>query len=393
MADNPALLPPGFHDLLQNEAKTEMHITRVMTQLFENNGYTYVKPPLMENEHSFSEVHVGKAVAKKMFRLMDPVSKEMLGVRADITSQIVRIALTRLPEAKRPLRLCYASDALRIEATDTRPVRQFTQIGCEIFGFEGTQADTEICVIALQALQKCGIENVTIDFCLPTLVPSILNKLDMPPSVIENVKKAIIRRDIHALQEYKHSDVDMIIDLIKATGTIDDAIATIEGIQIDDAERANVQNLKVMASDIQRSLKALGVDNVTLSLDPVETRGFEYHAGIAFSFFADGAQGVLGRGGRYNAEFRVANGDVLLNECAVGFTFYTDAIRPVVNQNDRKSRLYVSGDVSADVLSKLQGEGYITVRALDDDDFTEDMARQHWCDFIYKDGKPVAVTS
>ena len=37
------------------------------------------------------------------FRLMDPVSQQMMGLRADITMQIARIAASRLTNSPRPL--------------------------------------------------------------------------------------------------------------------------------------------------------------------------------------------------------------------------------------------------------------------------------------------------
>ena len=44
-------------------------------------------------------------MAAQTFRLMDPVSQRMMGVRADITVQVARIAATRLAKMPLPLRL------------------------------------------------------------------------------------------------------------------------------------------------------------------------------------------------------------------------------------------------------------------------------------------------
>ena len=62
-----------------------------------------------------------------------------------------------------------------------------------------------------------------------------------------------------------------------------------------------------------------------VTVDPVENRGFEYHTGISFTFFARGetqtrGAGRTGRGGRYDA------GDPAMPEPATGFTLYTDMI-------------------------------------------------------------------
>ncbi len=70
---------------------------------------------------------------------------------------------------------------------------------------------------------------------------------------------------------------------------------------------------------------AAAAPELKVTVDPVENRGFEYHTGISFTFFARlcrdlGPVGELGRGGRYDA------GDLAAPEPATGFTLYTDTI-------------------------------------------------------------------
>src|SRR3546814_12448369 len=67
----------------------------------------------------------GTAVASQTFRLMDPVSQRMMGLRADMTPQVARIATTRLKKAPRPPRLCYGGQVLQVRGSQLRPERQF----------------------------------------------------------------------------------------------------------------------------------------------------------------------------------------------------------------------------------------------------------------------------
>ena len=59
------------------------------------HGYERVKPPLVEFEETLLS-GAGSAMASDTFRMMDPISHRMVGVRADMTPQIARIAATRL---------------------------------------------------------------------------------------------------------------------------------------------------------------------------------------------------------------------------------------------------------------------------------------------------------
>src|SRR5919108_6170714 len=111
-APHPALLPIGMHDLLPPEAEIEAQVVSQLMAVLASHGYERVKPPLAEFEENLLS-GAGAAMAKETFRLMDPISQRMIGLRADMTPQVARIATTRLKKAPRPLRLCYAGQVLR----------------------------------------------------------------------------------------------------------------------------------------------------------------------------------------------------------------------------------------------------------------------------------------
>ena len=89
------LLPEGLHDELPPAAAHEAEVTEQLMASFAAYGYERVKPPLVEFEETLM-AGPGAAVAPQMFRLLDPVSQRMMGVRSDITLQVARIATTRL---------------------------------------------------------------------------------------------------------------------------------------------------------------------------------------------------------------------------------------------------------------------------------------------------------
>src|SRR5262252_4210490 len=96
-------------------------------------------------------------------RMMDPASHRMIGVRADMTPQIARIAATRLGTAPRPLRLSYAGQVLRVVASEIRPERQVGQVGAELIGAEGSAADGEAIAGAGEALGAIGVPHLSAD--------------------------------------------------------------------------------------------------------------------------------------------------------------------------------------------------------------------------------------
>ena len=147
---HPALLPLGLSDLLPPEAAVEARVVSAMMAVLESHGYERVKPPLMEFEENLLS-GAGAAMAKETFRLMDPISQRMIGLRADMTTQVARIASTRLADAPRPLRLCYAGQVLRVKGSQLRPERQVGQVGAELIGTDSVTADLEVVALAGEA--------------------------------------------------------------------------------------------------------------------------------------------------------------------------------------------------------------------------------------------------
>ncbi|HBM11611.1 MAG TPA: ATP phosphoribosyltransferase regulatory subunit, partial [Rhodospirillaceae bacterium] len=194
MTDGPSktLLPDGLRDVLPPEATREATVMRGLIDRFRASAYRRVDPPLVEFEDSLLD-GAGTATAPHTFRLMDPVSQRMMGVRADMTVQVARIATSRLIKAPRPLRLCYAGPVLRVRGSQLRPERQVTQAGCEIYGADQAEADAEIIAVAADALHAVGARDLSVDLSLPTIVPAVFDDLGLDAKTRKDARLALDR--------------------------------------------------------------------------------------------------------------------------------------------------------------------------------------------------------
>src|SRR5215207_6592543 len=195
---SPALLPAGLVDLLPPEAERAALLVEAIMAAFAAHGYERVKPPLLEFEDSLL-AGSGVAVAEQTFRLMDPVSQRMMGLRADTTPQVARIAGTRLAGEARPLRLCYAGQVLRVRGTQLAPERQVPQAGIELIGTDAAAADAEVAVVATEALAAVGLAPATLDVTLPTMTPALLDAAGVPPPLAGRLARALDRKDAAAV--------------------------------------------------------------------------------------------------------------------------------------------------------------------------------------------------
>jgi ATP phosphoribosyltransferase regulatory subunit len=345
------LLPQGLRDLLPPLAEAEAALVERLMGVLAGNGYERVEPPLLEFEDNLLS-GAGAAMAKETFRLMDPVSQRMIGVRADMTPQVARIAATRLAKAPRPLRLSYAGQVLRVKGGQLNPERQLGQVGAELIGSGDIAADVEVLTVAAEALDEVGMKNVSVDLTLPRLVPLVCSALGLDDERTERVRAALDHKDAAAVAAVGGEAATLLGKLLAAAGTAEKTLKRLAGLKLPTEAAAELARLATVCQEVKARSPALA-----MTIDPIENRGFEYHTGISFTFFARSVRGELGRGGRY----LTGNG---AGEPATGFTIYTDLVIEALPNPTPLRRLFVPGGSDTALVRRLRGEGWITVAAL-----------------------------
>jgi ATP phosphoribosyltransferase regulatory subunit len=384
-APHPALLPTGMHDLLPPEAEIEARVVAQLMATLTAHGYQRVKPPLVEFEETLF-AGAGAAMATSTFRMMDPVSHRMIGVRADMTPQIARIAATRLGGAPRPLRLSYAGQVLRVRGSEIRPERQVGQVGAELIGAAGPAADVEVIAVASAALAALGVPHLTVDITLPTLVPAIAEAYDMGGERAAALRAALDHKDTAAVTALAGKAGQLLERLLLAAGPAVATLAALDRLDLPGRARGERARLGAVLDGL-----AVAVPELKVTVDPVENRGFEYHTGISFTFFAGGSAahgpfGELGRGGRYDG------GDPAAPEPATGFTLYTDTILSALPEALASSRVLLPFGADSTRASTLRAAGWVTVAALAPvgGDWRAE-ARRLGCSHVLEGDNPAAV--
>jgi ATP phosphoribosyltransferase regulatory subunit len=350
-----ALLPAGLMDLLPPAAAFEADVVARLVGVFAGFGYERVKPPLIEFEDTLL-AGAGEALAPQTFRLMDPSSQRMLGLRADMTMQVARIAQSRLGHVARPLRLGYAGQVVRVKGSQLRPERQFGQVGAELVGAPMPAADVEVITAAAEALRAAGIGDLSVDLGLPSLVPSIVGARPMEAGVRERLLDAVARKDVSAVDGFAgdvgRETVTTLVRLIEAVGPAEPALAALAALPLPAEAALHREDLFAVC----RGLEAEAAD-LRLSIDAVEQRGLSYHTGITFSFFSRAVSGELGRGGRY----RTAGG-----EAGTGVSLFLDAVLRALPPPVRGRRLYLPKGTAPATGGALRAAGWVTVAGLDE---------------------------
>jgi ATP phosphoribosyltransferase regulatory subunit len=242
-----------------------------------------------------------------------------------------------------------------------------------LIGAAAAAADAEVIVLMARALAAVGLEEVSVDLTVPTLVPVIVGGA----GVGNGLRAALDHKDSAGVAELGGSAASLLCALIEAVGPAEQALARLRDLTLPAAAAAEWERLVRVVALVRAALPSL-----TLTIDPVENRGFEYHTGVAFTVFVRGYAGEVGRGGRYLAH----------GEPATGATLYTDSLLDVLPGAAPERRAFLPAGAEDEAGARLRALGWITVAGLDEVADAAAEAKRQNCGYLLVDGELVAVS-
>lgn len=376
---SPRLLPEGLRDVLPPHAEAEAALLRRLLDAVTAHGYERVAPPIMEFESTLLAEGASGTDAQ-LFRMMDPVSQRMMALRADMTGQVARIAVDRLGHYARPLRLAYAGPVLRVRGTQLQADRQFQQAGAELVGSDTTAAVAEVVAVAVDAVHRAGLENISLDLTMPDFIGVIADEQGLTLDQAADLRMALDAKDLSRLK----TAIDPAF-LQRFTAVMTFAAPTPEERLA--AWRAAFPEPRSGAC-LDRMGQLLALLRTTLpqqafTLDPVEYHGFQYQTWVGFSIFAKNVRGEVGRGGAYIIAAPDGTAEV-----AVGFSIYLNGLVDAGAGVEVRKRVFLAVNTDASIGARLRAEGWVTVQALE----PADSPRAQRCSHVW-DGKAVREVS
>jgi ATP phosphoribosyltransferase regulatory subunit len=291
------LLPENIADVLPSEARKIEELRRRLLDRFRAYGYEMVMPPLLEYLESLL-TGGGSDLNLRTFKLVDQLSGRTLGLRADITPQVARID-AHLLNRQGVTRLCYAGNVLHTRPRGLHATREQIQIGGEIYGHAGLEADLEIQQLMLDALHLAGLGRVRLDLCHAAVLGALIDGEPAASSLgearYEALAEALAGKDVPLLNELTANLTPVTRDALRALPTLYGDASVLE------EARARLPN----APEIARALDDLAflaqqVDGAEVMIDLADLRGYAYHSGVMFSAYVDGVPNAVARGGRYD---------------------------------------------------------------------------------------------
>lgn len=307
------LLPEHIADVLPAEARRIEELRRQWLDLARGYGFELVMPPLLEHLESLLS-GTGRELDLKTFKLVDQLSGRSLGVRADTTPQVARIDAHLLNRVG-VTRLCYSGPVLHTRPNGLLSTREPMQVGAEIFGHAGLEAELEILELTIDGLLQSGISDLTLDLSDARIVRALLADTALPQAHLAELIQALTAKNAEAVRGLAAGCLPEIqaallglLDLYGGGEVLSRARMRLPATA---AISAALDDLSWLAQHLS-SVRP----EVRIGFDLSDMGGYAYYSGIRFAAYGAGSVDSLARGGRYDEVGAVFG----RNRPAVGFS-------------------------------------------------------------------------
>ncbi|AMN49264.1 ATP phosphoribosyltransferase regulatory subunit [Psychrobacter sp. P2G3] len=292
---NSWLLPDGVVDVLFEDAQKQEVLRHQLTQQLITHGYQLVCPPMIEFTESLLS-DASEDLKRQTFKIIDQLTGRLMGVRADITPQILRIDAHH--GGNGIARYCYAGDVIHTLPSGLFGSRTPLQLGAEIFGCASLSADFELIDVLFTMINDLNMSAALhIDLGHVAIFKRLAILADLPENdtkqlmhlyanknlpELKRVCQALpMGSDFYALARFGH-DMTQLLAKLSDTAQQDVDIATA------------VDELQRLKTHLQEQW------NCDVSIDVTELSGYHYHTGIVFNGYINSETQPLVRGGRFD---------------------------------------------------------------------------------------------
>ena len=288
----------GTADVLPSDSYKWQFVERKFLDTAQKYGFGEIRVPTFEDKWIFIRWvgHTTDLVQEEMYTFTDQGGRE-LALRPEGTAGVNRAVIENgLINGALPVKLSYAISCFRAEKPQAGRMREFHQLGMELFGASSPSADAEVIAFVDEFFRLLGIRNISLE--------------------INSIGCKECRKNYHAaLKSYFEARKDRLCDtclerLDKNPLRILDCknpdckeVAKDAPVVLDylcDDCRAHFEGLK-------KRLDALGVP---YTVNPRIVRGLDYYVRTVFEFVSSdlGAQSTVCGGGRYDGLIKSLGG-------------------------------------------------------------------------------------
>lgn len=280
----------GTHDLLPQQMRAHRHVSDSARAVAACYGFDEMATPIFEFSNVFKRTlgDTSDIVTKEMYTFTDKGGEEIT-LRPENTAGVARSFISEGLAQSAPLKFFYSGPMFRYERPQKGRLRQFHQIGVELIGVAGVQADLEVIACGARVLDELGVLDKTV-LELNTLGDAESRSgyrdalVEYLRSYLDNLsaesQDRLERNPLRILDSKDEGDRRVIADAPLFTDFLNEESHT-------------------FFAALRAGLDGMGIAYI---LNPRLVRGLDYYCHTAFEFTttALGAQGAVIAGGRYD---------------------------------------------------------------------------------------------
>lgn len=285
--------PAGARDLLPLEVAQKSWINDKLQQIFASWGYQRIVTSTLESVETLT---AGDAInLNTVIQLQQ--GEATLGLRPELTASIARAAVTRMAGNTYPQRLCYRANVFRKPPTGYHGKQlEFYQAGVELLFASGKLADAEILLLAVDCLEKLGVEKWQIILGEAGLTRSLLTSF--PEEIRPQVRKCIANLDRISLENLPLSSKlkEKALLILDLRGEANIVISKLANLELNPEVTEIVNDLQSLTQLVEKT------KSVPLVLDLSLLQTIDYYTGISFKIvgYTNNQWRIIGQGGRYD---------------------------------------------------------------------------------------------
>ena len=293
------LLPDGVADVLPEQAQVIERLRRQALDFLAQRGYHLIYTPFIEYLESLSSLSaLNQDLDLATFKIIDQISGRLLGVRADMTPQVARVDAHVRP-LQGVARYCYAGTVLHTKPQGLTASRAPLQLGAELFGHEGLDADLEMIDTMLGTLAIAGYQDqLHLDLGHVGLFRSLIKLAGLNATQEADLSDLYQRKALPELKEYTQNlnlGADF-YELGRSAGDVKLLLTTLsQTVLANQGFKQALESLQTAVEQVQARWP-----QVSVGVDVVELRSYHYHTGLMFAVYAPNKAMPLAQGGRYD---------------------------------------------------------------------------------------------
>src|SRR5690606_17699403 len=182
------------------------------------------------------------------------------------------------------------------------------QVGAELYGHAGQEAELEILDLMLASLHAAGLTRLRVDLCHAGIVPTLLDRA--PQLDRTEVYRMLVQKDVGSLRKILAGADPVVAQALLALPSLYGAVNGDSPVLERAAEALpDIDGIGNALADLRRLASSSlwkRLDGVELAVDLADLAGYHYYSGISFAAYSLDTPGsvtasaAIARGGRYD---------------------------------------------------------------------------------------------